>query len=74
MTEGGGLLSYATPREENYRRAAALVDKILRGAKPGDLPVEQPERFYLIVNRKTAKAIGVELSPVTMFRADRIID
>jgi ABC-type uncharacterized transport system substrate-binding protein len=72
--EGGGLLSYGTPREENYRRAAALVDKILRGAKPGELPVEQPERFELVVNRKTARAIGVTLSPVTMLRADRIID
>ncbi len=74
LTEGGGLLSYGTPREENYRRAAALVDKILRGAKPGELPVEQPERFELVVNRKTARAIGVTLSPLTMLRADRIID
>lgn len=74
MTEAGGLLSYETPREENYRRAAALMDKILRGAKPGDLPVEQPERFQLVVNRKTAKLIGVDLSPVTLLRADRIID
>jgi putative ABC transport system substrate-binding protein len=74
ITTAGGLMSYGTAREENYRRAAALVDKILRGAKPGDLPVEQPERFQLVVNRKTAKAIGVTLSPVTMLRADRIID
>jgi putative ABC transport system substrate-binding protein len=74
FAENGGLLNYATSREENFRRAAALVDKILRGANPGDLPIEQPERFYLIVNRKTAKAIGVELSRVTMFRADRIIE
>lgn len=74
MSESGGLLSYGTPPEENYRRAAALADKILRGAKPADLAVEQPERFVLAVNRKTAKAIGVELSPLTMLRADRIID
>ena len=74
MIERGGLLSYGTPREENYRRAAALVDKILRGAKPADLPVEQPDRFQLVVNRKTARAIGVTLSPVTILRADRIID
>lgn len=74
FTESGGLLSYGTPREENYRRAAALVDKILRGAKPGDLSVEQPDRFQLMVNRKTARAIGITLSPVTMLRADRIID
>jgi len=74
MTAGGGLLSYGTRLEENYRRAAALVDKILRGAKPGDLPVELPERFQLIVNMKTAKAIGVRLSPTTMLRADKIIE
>jgi len=73
-TAAGGLLSYGTSREENFRRAAVLVDKILRGANPADLPVEQPERFQLVVNRKTAKTIGVELSPVTMLRADRIID
>jgi putative ABC transport system substrate-binding protein len=70
----GALLSYGTLREENYRRAAALVDKILRGAKPAELPVEQPERFMLVVIRRTARAIGVELSPVTMLRANRIVD
>jgi putative ABC transport system substrate-binding protein len=74
IPESGGLLSYGTTIEENYRRAAALVDKILRGAKPGDLPVEQPERFELIVNMKTAKAIGVKLSPTTMLRANRVIE
>ena len=74
FVEAGGLLSYGTRVEENYRRAAALVDKILRGAKPGDLPVEQPERFELIVNLKTAKAIGVTLSPATLLRADKVIE
>lgn len=74
IVEGGGLLGYGTQTEENYRRAATLVDRILRGAKPGNLPVEQPERFQLVVNRKTAKLIGVELSPLTMLRADRVID
>lgn len=74
ITAAGGLLSYGTPPEENYRRAAALMDKILRGAKPGDLPVEQPQRFELVVNLKTAKAIGVTLSPVTMLRATKVID
>ena len=73
-TAAGGLLSYSTDRLENYRRAAALVDKILRGAKPGELPVEQPERFQLVVNMKTAKAIGVTLSPTTMLRADKVIE
>ena len=74
VPESGGLLSYGTLIEENWRRAAALADKIFRGAKPAELPVEQPDRFQLVVNRKTAKAIGVTLSPVTMLRADRIIE
>jgi putative ABC transport system substrate-binding protein len=73
-TVAGGLLSYGTWREENFRRAAALVDKILRGASPAELPVEQPERFQLVVNMKTAKAIGVSLSPTTMLRADKVIE
>jgi putative ABC transport system substrate-binding protein len=72
--EDGGVLFYGTRQEENYRRAAALVDKILRGAKPGDLPVEQPERFELVVNMKTAKAIGVKLSTTTMLRATKVIE
>jgi len=74
ITVDGGLMSYGSWREENYHRAAALVDKILRGANPGDLPVEQPERIQLVVNMKTAKAIGVTLSKVTMLRADRVIE
>jgi putative ABC transport system substrate-binding protein len=74
ITLKGGLLSYGGARYENYRRAAMLVDKILRGAKPADIPVEQPDRFPLVINRRTARAIGVTLSPVIMFRADRIID
>jgi len=73
-TVDGALLSYGTRREENYQRAAALVDKILKGVKPGDLPVEQPVRFQLTVNMKTAKAIGITLSPVTMLRADKVIE
>lgn len=73
-TAAGGLLSYSTDRFENFRRAAALVDKILRGAKPRDLPVEQPERFRLVINRKTARAIGVTISPISLARADKIID
>jgi putative tryptophan/tyrosine transport system substrate-binding protein len=74
VAESGGLLSYGTSGIENYRRAAAIVDKILRGAKPADLPVEQPQRFLLVVNRKTANAIGVTLSAATMLRAEKIID
>ena len=72
--EDGGVLFYGTRQEENFRRAAALVDKILRGAKPGDLAVEQPERFELVVNLKTAKAIGVSLSPALLLRVTRVIE
>lgn len=74
FAEAGGLMSYGTSTVENWRRAAALVDQILRGAKPGDLAVEQPERFELLVNLKTAKAIGVSLSPTTMLRATKVIE
>jgi len=72
--EDGGVLFYGTRQEENYRRAAALVDKIVRGAKPGDLPVEQPERFELVINLKTAKAIGVKIPPTLMLRATTVIE
>jgi putative ABC transport system substrate-binding protein len=73
-TAAGGLLSYGTAREENFRRAAVLVDKILRGAKPGELPVEQPERIRLVVNLKTARAIGVALPRAILLRADTVIE
>jgi putative ABC transport system substrate-binding protein len=72
--EDGGLLSYGTRQEENFRRAAAMVDKILRGTKPGDIAVEQPEKFELVVNLRSAKAIGVKLSQATMLRATRVIE
>jgi len=72
--ESGALMSYGTSREENFQRAAALVDKILRGAKPGDLSVEQPSRFNLVINLKTAKALGVVIPEATLARADRIIE
>lgn len=73
VAEDGGLLSYGTAREEAWRRSAALVDKILHGANPGDLPIEQPERFELVVNLKTAKAIGVTLPQTTLLRANKVI-
>jgi putative ABC transport system substrate-binding protein len=70
----GGLLSYGTSLDENYRRVAASVDRILRGAKPDDLPVEQPATFRLVVNLKTAKAVGVTLLAAILVRADRVIE
>jgi len=73
-TTAGGLLSYSTDRTENFRRAARLVDKILRGADPGELPVEQPERFKLVVNMKTARAISVDIPQSILVRADRVIE
>jgi putative ABC transport system substrate-binding protein len=71
--EAGGLVSYATNDEENYRRAAVYVDKILKGAKPADLPVEQPMKFEFVINLKTAKQIGLTIPPEVLARANRII-
>lgn len=73
-TVAGGLLSYGTFFDDNWRRAAVFVHQILGGARPGDLPVEQPERVQLVVNLKTANAIGAKLSRATMLRADKVIE
>jgi putative ABC transport system substrate-binding protein len=70
----GALLSYGPDIDVITYRAAAYVDKILRGAKPGDLPVEQPTRFQLVVNRKTAKSLGLEIPPTLLATADQVID
>jgi len=72
--EEGGLLSYGDRLPERYRRAADIVDKVLRGMKPSDIPVEQPTIFELAVNLKTAKAIGITLSPAFLARADLVIE
>jgi putative ABC transport system substrate-binding protein len=74
VAEAGGLMAYGPSTSDMYRRAAYYVDRILKGEKPGDLPIEQPTRFHLVVNLKTAKALGLTISASLQLRADRLID
>jgi putative ABC transport system substrate-binding protein len=74
VARDGGLLSYGVDLLDSFRRAASYVDRILRGEKPGDLPVQFPTKFEMVVNRKTATALGLAIPPSIMLRADEVIE
>jgi putative ABC transport system substrate-binding protein len=70
--DGGGLMSYGADEADSYRRVAYFVDRMLKGAKPGELPVEQPTKFEFVINLKTAKQIGVTIAPEVLARANQV--
>jgi putative ABC transport system substrate-binding protein len=74
IARGGGLLAYSFDTVDAYRRAATYVDRILRGEKPGDLPVQLPTKFEMVVNRRAAKALGLEVPLSILVRADEVIE
>jgi putative ABC transport system substrate-binding protein len=74
FADAGGLMSYGANQRETYLRLAAYADRLLRGAKPGELPIEQATRFELVLNQRTARALGLSISQAVMVSADRLVE